>query len=143
MLFPPPQFPPSLTVTQANDLTNATATQVVGLMRAIRAQAATLGIGVNCVAPWMTETGMTYPALKTALRTAGIPLQRAASVAAAMAYAASAESAWTGKTIYVADDTFTELEEGIAALEPQWLGVDNARMFRYAQTAGYYGPAKA
>jgi hypothetical protein len=35
-----------------------------------------------------------------------------------------------GKTIYVAAGTYTEIEELILRLEKEWLGVENAVMFR-------------
>lgn len=42
-----------------------------------------------------------------------------------------------GKTVYVAAGKYTEFDEPILRLEKDWLGVENARMFRRGQKSDY------
>lgn len=44
-----------------------------------------------------------------------------------MVYLAVTEGLY-GKTIYIADNEFTEIEESIRTLRPQWLGEKNDRL---------------
>jgi hypothetical protein len=84
----------------------------------------------------MTDTRLIYPALRKTLAEANIPVQSTGAVALAMAYSVAKEG-WTGKTIYVAAGTYTEIEEPILWLEKEWLGLENSRMFRMGQDLDY------
>ena len=42
---------------------------------------------------------------------------------------------WNGRTILTLGDTYTELEEPIASLRPQWFGKQNAELTRAQQIA--------
>ncbi len=97
----------------------------------------TFNISISCVAPWMTETNLLQPGLRERLADAGVQIQKADSVSAAIAWSATAE-AWNGKTIFVCGDAFTELEEALYELEPSWLGVKNSQLWRYAQETPYF-----
>ena len=116
---------------------SATKHGVVGFMRAVKGVCAKDDIAINCVAPWMTDTRLIYPALREKLAEAKIPVQPAEAVALAMGYSVAKEG-WTGKTIYVAAGTYTEIEEPILRLEKEWLGLENARMFRTGQELDYF-----
>lgn len=48
-----------------------------------------------------------------------------------------AKEGWTGKTIHVAAGTYTEIEEPTLRLEKEWLGLENAKMFRKGQELDY------
>jgi NAD(P)-dependent dehydrogenase (short-subunit alcohol dehydrogenase family) len=109
---------------------------VVGFMRAVKRVCAKHDITINCVAPWMTDTRLIYPALRKTLAEANIPVQPTEAVALAMGYSVAKEG-WTGKTIYVAAGTYTEIEEPILRLEEEWLGLENSRMFRLGQGLDY------
>jgi hypothetical protein len=78
----------------------------------------------------MTSTRLIYPALRKTLAEANIPVQSSEDVALAMGYAAAKEG-WTGKSIYVAAGTCTEIEEPILRLEKDW------RMIRSGQELDY------
>jgi NAD(P)-dependent dehydrogenase (short-subunit alcohol dehydrogenase family) len=106
-------------------------------MRALRNTAAKFNISINCVAPWVTETNLLQPGLRDRLAVSRVPIQKAESVATAIAYSVTAES-WTGKTIFCCDDTFTEVEGPILELLPQWLGEENARLWNNAQETPYF-----
>jgi NAD(P)-dependent dehydrogenase (short-subunit alcohol dehydrogenase family) len=109
---------------------------VVGFMRAVKRVCAKDNIAINCVAPWMTDTRLVYPALRKTLAEANIPVQPAEAVALAMGYSVAKEG-WMGKTIYVAAGTYTEIEGPILRLEKEWLDVENAAMFRRGQELDY------
>jgi NAD(P)-dependent dehydrogenase (short-subunit alcohol dehydrogenase family) len=103
---------------------------VVGFMRAVTRACAKHNIQISCVSPWMTSTRLIYPALRKTLAEANIPVQSSEDVALAMGYAAAKEG-WTGKSIYVAAGTCTEIEEPILRLEKDW------RMIRSGQELDY------
>lgn len=109
---------------------------VVSFMQAVKRVCAKQDIAINCVAPWMTDTRLIYPALRKTLAEANIPGQPTEAVALAMAYSVAKEG-WTGKTIYVSAGTYIEIEEPILRLEKEWLGLENSRMFRMGQELDY------
>ena len=109
---------------------------VVGFMRSVKRACAKDNIAINCVAPWMTDTRLVYPALRKILAEANIPVQPTEAVALAMGYSVAKEG-WMGKTIYVAAGTYTEIEEPILRQEKEWLGVENVAMFRRGQELDY------
>ncbi|KAL5346199.1 hypothetical protein ACLOAV_008465 [Pseudogymnoascus australis] len=84
-------------------------------------------IRVNCVAPFMTDSGFLTDELRTELERGKVPVNKASIVARAMVYLGVTEDI-SGQTIYVADDEFTELEGPIRALRTQWLGEKNSRL---------------
>lgn len=106
-------------------------------MRATRTPLAAYDISINCVAPWMTESNLISPELRANLTKAGVPIQKTESVAAAIAYSCTMHP-WNGKTIFVCNDTFTELEGPINDTEPQWLGEGNSRLWRQGQLTRYF-----
>ena len=80
---------------------------LVGMSKALAAEAAARGVTVNCVAPGLVDTEMMrgLPAPARERMVAAIPLGRAGApeeVAAAVLYLASDEAAWvTGQTLHV------------------------------------------
>ena len=80
---------------------------LVGMSKALAAEAAARGVTVNCVAPGLVDTAMTrgLPAPARERMTAAIPLGRAGTgeeVAAAVLFLASDEAAYiTGQTLHV------------------------------------------
>ncbi|KAG4431542.1 hypothetical protein IFR05_012977 [Cadophora sp. M221] len=122
---------------------------VIGLMRAIAQNSPfrASNIRVNCVAPFMTESGFTTDDLRDQLARAGIPINAALSVARAMVYLGVHPTA-TGQTVYIAGDKFTELETKIRALRAEWLGHDNSGWLepkfevKHDSTVSYGQPVK-
>lgn len=83
---------------------------------------------------------------------AGLPVSSAYVVGLAVVYSAVAQQKqkvesygkdsdepvtgkWNGRTILTLGDSYTELEEPLAKLRPQWFGEDNTRLTRMQQTA--------
>ena len=83
---------------------------------------------------------------------AGLPVSSAHFVGLAIVYSATAEQKrsvepygkdsnedtpgrWNGRTILTLGDAYTELEEPIARLRPQWFGDENTRLTRLQQSA--------
>jgi len=73
------------------------------------------------------ESGFITDELRGELNKIQLPINKAHSVAKAMVYLAVTEGLY-GKTIYIADNEFTEIEDSIRALRPQWLGEKNDRL---------------
>lgn len=86
------------------------------------------------------------------LMAAGLPVSSPDFVGLAVAYSATARQnrtvepygkdsnedkpgPWNGRTILTLGDTYTELEEPIANLRPQWFGQENTRLTKMQQTA--------
>jgi hypothetical protein len=84
----------------------------------------------------------------------GLPVSSARMVGAALVHSAVAKEArkvdvygkelletvklpgpWNGRVILTLGDTYTELEEKLADLRPQWFGEENAVMTRKQQAA--------
>ncbi|EJU00137.1 short chain dehydrogenase/ reductase [Dacryopinax primogenitus] len=112
---------------------------LLGLMRATKKNLLKHGITINLVCPWMTESNLMFDSLREALIKHHIPINDPTSIGKALAYSAVSGQDWTGRTIYVADNTFTEIESKVQELEPGWLGEKNAREFREAEKVDYFG----
>jgi len=112
---------------------------LLGLMRATKKALSNQNITLNLVTPWMTESNLMFDSLRQALIKYQIPINDPISIGKALAYSAVAGKEWTGRTIYVADNSFTEIEQAVQRLEPQWLGEKNAREFREAEKVDYFG----
>lgn len=86
------------------------------------------------------------------LMAAGLPVSSPDFVGLAVAFSATARQnrnvepygrdsnedklgRWNGRTILTLGDNYTELEESIANLRPQWFGQENAHLTRMQQTA--------
>lgn len=126
--------------------------KVIGLMRSLRASLHLQNISINCVAPAATITKLLPRELATPLMAAGLPVSSADFVGLAVVYSATAKQTWSveaygkdpeeevpgpwnGRTILTLGDNYTELEEPIASLRPQWLGEKNAYLTRAQQSA--------
>ncbi|BAE64655.1 unnamed protein product [Aspergillus oryzae RIB40] len=129
--------------------------QLIGLMRALRATLPLDNITINTVAPAATLTGLIPPELAKPIIAMGLPTSSADFVGLAVAYSAVAletrqvelygkdpdtatvecKGRWNGRTILTLGDRYTELEQAISDLRPQWFGVDNATLTRMQQKA--------
>ena len=83
---------------------------------------------------------------------AGLPVSEARFVGLAVVYSAVAPQSrrveaygkddgvegrgkWNGRTILTLGDTYTEVEEALASLRPQWFGKENTELTRAQQIA--------
>ncbi|KAK7178809.1 cytochrome P450 [Paraphaeosphaeria sporulosa] len=125
---------------------------LVGLIRSLRSTIIRDNITINGVAPAATITKLLPRHLATPIIAAGLPVSEAHFVGLALAFAATAkeqrkvepygkdqdtdieaEGRWNGRIILTLGDTYTELEEPIATLRPQWFGTENTRLTRLQQ----------
>ncbi len=109
-------------------------------------------VTINCVAPAATITRLLPQNLATPLLAAGLPVSSAYFVGLAVVFSAVAKQErqveaygkdegvevagrWNGRTILTLGDSYTELEEPIASLRPQWFGKQNTELTRAQQMA--------
>lgn len=130
-------------------------------MRALRATLPHDNITINTVAPAATLTGLVPPELIGPILDMGLPTSSAEFVGLAVAYSAVAhegrqvelygkdsdtavvnkEDRWNGRTILTLGDKYTELEQAISDLRPQWFGKGNTESTRMQQKAtDFRGP---
>lgn len=103
---------------------NAAKHGVIGLVRSLRDTLAAEGlVRVNVVAPWFTLTPFTAK-VAGIWQQAGLPQNTPLDVSKAIAFLAL-NSEYHGKSLYVADGKFTELEGPVQAARDQWLGKQN------------------
>ncbi|OJD28720.1 short chain dehydrogenase reductase [Diplodia corticola] len=127
---------------------------VVGLVRALRPSIQHLcGATINAVAPAATVSKLLPADLAAPIVAAGAPVSTAHHVGLAVAFSATARQAgqvegygrdtseqvraagrWNGRVILTLGDRWTEMEEGVARLRPQWMGEWNAEMTVFQQS---------
>ncbi|KAF2492609.1 NAD(P)-binding protein, partial [Lophium mytilinum] len=127
---------------------------IVGLVRSLRHNLSQDNITINAVAPAVTETALVSPQFLGPIKAAGLPTSTARHVGLALVYSAVAREArkvevygkepsshitregpWNGRVIFTLGDSYTELEEPLADLRPQWMGEENTRLTRMQQFA--------
>lgn len=110
------------------------------------------GTTINGVAPAATISKLLPPNLAAPIRAAGAPISSAFHVGLAIAYSATAQQKrvvelygrddakkaaspgrWNGRVIMTLGDRWTELEEPLASMRPQWFGQYNADMTVFQQ----------
>ena len=122
---------------------SATKCGLFGLVQALRSTVPhTHGATINIVAPAATITRSLPANLAAPIMAAGAPVSSADHVGLALVYSATASQTnqieaygldtsemanakgrWNGRAILTLGDTWTEVEEPLARLRPQWLGV--------------------
>ena len=115
---------------------------VIGLVRALRASLPyTHKTTINAVAPAATITRLLPKHFAAPIIGAGLPVSSAHHVGLAIAYSAAATQQWqverygkdssevsnapgrwNGRVILTLGDTWTEIEEPLATLRPEWAG---------------------
>lgn len=134
--------------------TNRKCTQLVGLVRSLRSTITQDNITINGVAPAATITKLLPGNLAAPIMAAGLPVSSAHFVALALVWSAVGTETrkvevygreddanlvkagrWNGRVILTLGDTYTELEEPIANLRPEWFGKENLRLTRMQQAA--------
>ncbi|USP74922.1 short chain dehydrogenase reductase [Curvularia clavata] len=131
---------------------SATKLAVVGLIRGLRPMAEQYGTTINGVAPAATISKLLPTNLAAPIKAAGAPISSAYHVGLAIAYSATAQQQravesygrddatksnspgrWNGRIILTLGDRWTELEEPIASLRPNWFGEYNTKMTAFQQ----------
>lgn len=111
------------------------------------------GITINAVAPAATITRLLPANLAAPIIAAGLPTSEAEFVGAALVWSAVGtedrqvepygkdddskivrKGRWNGRVILTLGNSYTELEEPIANLRPQWFGAENTKFTRMQQT---------
>jgi short-subunit dehydrogenase len=105
-------------------------------MRALRLNLPKHNITINTVAPYVTESQLMTKELRAATKEHGIPINKAESVAKAVAYLVS--RGFNGKTIFCAANKFKELEGSLADIAPQWLGEENVKYVKLGEKANLF-----
>lgn len=105
-------------------------------MRSLRATTEKFNITVNVVAPWMAESNLIQDRIRQVLKENHVEITNASNVGKAMAYLAC--RGLNGKTVFVGRNHFTELEDKISELEPQWLGRENSKAWRSTNQSNYF-----
>ncbi|KAH8817109.1 hypothetical protein F5884DRAFT_778452 [Xylogone sp. PMI_703] len=106
---------------------------VVGLMRALREIAPSMGVSVSCIAPGGTATGMVDAEIQKAMEARGIPVQDASYVATGAVLLAS-QRGWNGKSLTMIGSKATEVEGPLADMMPLWYGKHNVDLAMRAAT---------
>lgn len=132
---------------------SATKCGLLGLVRALRSTIPhTHGATINAVAPAATISRLLPANLAAPIVAAGAPVSSAEHVGLAVVYSATATqtnevegygrdtpemikglSRWNGRIILTLGDQWTELEEPLAKLRPQWLGEYNTEKTAFQQ----------
>ncbi|KAK9770015.1 hypothetical protein SCAR479_13340 [Seiridium cardinale] len=126
----------------------------IGLIRSLRPVLGREGITINGVAPSMAATALLPKYLEEAMSVQGLPVSSAYVPGLALVFAATAsqerrvgsygketekevwgKERWNGRIILTLGDSFSELEETIADLQPFWFGLDNFKHARRQQAA--------
>ena len=119
---------------------------IVGLMRALKNDLAKLNIAISVVAPGITVTPILAQERKdlgtsdidkwaTGMQERGVPINKAESVALAVAHLIHKGSASNGQGILIQADQMAEIEGGIAKARSQWMGEEMLRLFRGGRDA--------
>ncbi|KAB8209384.1 insect type alcohol dehydrogenase ADH-like classical c SDR [Aspergillus parasiticus SU-1] len=127
---------------------------LIGLVRSLRSALLPENITVNAIAPAATITSLLPKHLAAPIIASGLPVSSAEFVGLAIVYSSVASqshpvelygkdnnssgqspSRWNGRTILTLGAHYTELEEPIAALRPQWFGAENTELTRLQQAA--------
>jgi NAD(P)-dependent dehydrogenase (short-subunit alcohol dehydrogenase family) len=125
---------------------------LIGLVRSLRHNLVQNNISINAVVPACTETALVGSGFLGPIKEAGLPVSTARHVGAALVYSAVARQErqvdvygkepmedirrpgpWNGRAILTLGDTYTEVEEKLADLRPQWFGKENSLLTRKQQ----------
>ncbi|CAG8952970.1 hypothetical protein HYFRA_00003160 [Hymenoscyphus fraxineus] len=131
---------------------SATKLALVGLIRGLRPMADIYGATINGVAPAATISKLLPANLAAPIQAAGAPISSAFHAGLAIVYSATAQQKkevelygkddpartltpgrWNGRVILTLGDHWTELEEPVASLRPQWMGEYNTEKTSWQQ----------
>jgi NAD(P)-dependent dehydrogenase (short-subunit alcohol dehydrogenase family) len=118
-------------------------TGIVGLMRALKNDTATLNISVSVVAPGITLTdivsgrgaGESLSDWAKRMRGLGVPINDPGEVATAVVWLMSLGMGANGKGMLVQAGKVADVEEGIAKNRKVWMGAEMLELFRGGRSA--------
>jgi len=119
---------------------------IVGLMRALKHDVATLNIAVSVVAPGITITPILAQERRRLepmdiedwaedMQKVGVPINRAETIALAVSYLIHGGMRSNGKGLMVKADRMADMEAGLAKSRSQWMGEEMLALFRGGRTA--------
>ncbi|OCT48436.1 Short-chain dehydrogenase reductase 3b [Cladophialophora carrionii] len=116
---------------------------IVGLMRALKNDTATLGIAVSVVAPGITLTdiisgrkpGESLSDWAQRMRALGVPINDPQEIANAVVYLMSLGMEGNGKGLLIQAGRVADLEKGIATSRKIWMGTEMLDLFRGGRNA--------
>lgn len=116
---------------------------IVGLMRALKNDCATLDIAISVVAPGITLTeiisgrqkGESLPNWAKRMRALGVPINDPNEIAANVVWLFSQGTKSNGKGILVQAGRSADLEAGIAKTRGAWMGKEQLDLFRGGRNA--------
>ena len=116
---------------------------IVGLMRALKNDLATLGIAVSVVAPAITLTpivsarreGQSLDDWADSFRKQGVPINDPRDVARSVVWLMSLGTKANGKGLLIQAGRVVDLEEGIAKTRKLWMGTEMLDLFRGGRQA--------
>lgn len=116
---------------------------IVGLMRALKNDTATLGISVSVVAPGITLTdiisgrrpGESLTDWAKRMRAVGVPINDPAEVATTVVWLMGLGMKGNGKGMLVQAGKVADMEEGIAKNRKTWMGGEMLELFRGGRNA--------
>jgi len=116
---------------------------IVGLMRALKNDTATLNISVSVVAPGITltdivsgrEAGESLSDWAKRMRGLGVPINDPGEVATAVVWLMSLGMRANGKGMLVQAGKVADVEEGIAKNRKVWMGAEMLELFRGGRSA--------
>ncbi|EXJ69439.1 uncharacterized protein A1O5_07475 [Cladophialophora psammophila CBS 110553] len=116
---------------------------IVGLMRALKNDTATLGIAVSVVAPGITLTDIisgrkpeeSLATWASRMRGVGVPINDPQEVANCVVYLMSLGIEANGKGMLIQGGRVADLEKGIATSRKIWMGEEMLNLFRGGRTA--------
>lgn len=116
---------------------------IVGLMRALKNDCATLDIAISVVAPGITlteiisgrEKNESLPAWAKRMRALGVPINDPGEIAANVVWLFSQGTKGNGKGILVQAGRSADLEAGIAKTRGAWMGKEQLDLFRGGRNA--------
>lgn len=122
-------------------------TGIVGLMRALKHDVATLSIAISVVAPGITVTPILGQERKdltqsrnieewaAKMQKAGVPINRPEAIALAVAGLMAGGMKSNGSGVMVQADKMANIEAGIARSREMWMGEEMLRLFRGGRNA--------
>ena len=116
---------------------------IVGLMRALKNDTATLNIALSVVAPGITLTeiisgrqpGESLPDWAKRMRSVGVPINDPGEVATTVVWLMSLGMKANGKGMLIQAGKVADLEEGIAKSRKVWMGDEMLDLFRGGRNA--------